>query len=239
MPVPDYDKDIRSSWDANAAAWTEAVRGSAIPSRLAGTDQAMIDAVQSLQPPLPPYRLIDMACGEGWLVRRLSAETGCEAVGMDASKALIDAAREAHGDGCYLALSYEEAIARPQMLAGPYDAILFNFSLLDDGPAAILAAVRGALDTNGVVVIQTVHPWTARGEGAYMNGWRNETFAAFGGEGWQSMPWFYRTLGSWFREIEAAGLEVTKIGEPLDPNSGTPLSLLFHCRQRVSNEGVV
>ena len=37
MPVPDYDKDIRSSWDANAAAWTEAVRGSAIPSR-AGRD---------------------------------------------------------------------------------------------------------------------------------------------------------------------------------------------------------
>lgn len=36
---------LKSSWDANADLWTDAIRSASIPSRAAGTDQAVIDAI--------------------------------------------------------------------------------------------------------------------------------------------------------------------------------------------------
>jgi hypothetical protein len=44
----------------------------------------------------------------------------------------------------------------------------------------LLAAARARLARGGALVIQTVHPWTARGDAPYADGWRTETFAGFG-----------------------------------------------------------
>ena len=41
-PTPDRDRALARSWEANAAAWTAAVRGRLIPSRRAGTDEAVV-----------------------------------------------------------------------------------------------------------------------------------------------------------------------------------------------------
>ena len=45
----------------------------------------------------------------------------------------------------------------------------------------------------------------------------------------ESMPWYFRTLGSWMDELAAAGLVVRGVREPLHPETGRPLSLLLHC----------
>jgi SAM-dependent methyltransferase len=214
-----------TSWERNAALWTVAVREGAIPSRAAGTDQAIIDAVTALR----PRRIIDIGCGEGWLVRRLADELGCEAAGMDGSAALIDQARAAHQGGSYMVLTYQALALRPDRLGGPYDVAVCNFSLLGEDIVPVLGAAAAALAQTGTLIVQTLHPWNISGAEAYADGWRNETFAAFESDAWAPMPWYFRTLGSWFEVFKAAGLAVTAVGEPINQQSRKPLSVIFHC----------
>jgi hypothetical protein len=70
--------------------------------------------------------------------------------------------------------------------------------------------------------------WTdaiANGEHAYADGWRTETFAG-SGEGFvESMPWYFRTLSSWRAAIGEAGFRIERAREPIEAESGRPLSL--------------
>jgi 2-polyprenyl-3-methyl-5-hydroxy-6-metoxy-1,4-benzoquinol methylase len=87
-----HDEELARSWELNASAWTEAVRGGAIASRRLATDRAVLDLVLSLS----PRAVMDVGCGEGWLCRALVAHT-IHAVGIDGSEQLIEAACELGG----------------------------------------------------------------------------------------------------------------------------------------------
>jgi hypothetical protein len=76
-------------------------------------------------------------------------------------------------------------------------------------------------------VIQTVHPWIAKGEAPYVDDWREETFAGFGDRFAGSMPWYFRTLASWVDALRASRFAIERIVEPVDAESGRPLSLLI------------
>ncbi len=221
------DDRLVASWDANALAWTTAVREQRIPSRRAGTDAAILNACARSR----AGTVLDLGCGEGWLARAL-ADAGRRVLGIDASAALIAQAR-AHdvsdGRACYETISYERLIADVTSAAGPFDLIVGNFALLGDPLVPLLQALALRLAPAGQLLIQTVHPVVAVGEGAYANGWREETFQGFGVPFPSTMPWYFRTLGSWIAELNAAGLFVTAIEEPMHPDSGRPLSLLLHC----------
>lgn len=219
------DDAIVTSWIANANAWTEAVRERRIPSRVAGTDRAIVDAILRQ----PPGRVLDVGCGEGWLARAVAAH-GYSAVGIDVSAPLIDRAREL-GGAEFRVLSYDALITQPQLAGGPYDTIALNFALLSDDVSPLLSALGWRLTPHGVVLIQTVHPWTAAGDEPYADGWRVETFDAFGGAFPAPMPWYFRTLETWFAQIASAGLEVTELIEPRHPETMRPLSLLLRCRR--------
>jgi SAM-dependent methyltransferase len=211
---------MRRSWDANAAAWTEAVRGGYIPSRRAGTEDAIYDAVIAHA----PGRLLDVGCGEGWLARKL-AEQGWDALGVDGSEALI---REAQAGGArFLCLSYEEMARDPAPVAGPWDAIVCNFSLLGEELDPLLATLRAVLAPAGRLLIQTAHPWTSYAETPYEDGWCTETFEAFGVEFAEPMPWYFRTLGSWMAAIGRAGLALVEFRVPVHPDTEQPLSLIL------------
>lgn len=211
---------IARSWDANAAAWTETVRGGFLPSRRLVTDRAVVDAVLARR----PRRVLDVGCGEGWLARALAAE-GVDVTGTDGSAELVRRAAEA-GGGRFLHLTYDDLVRDPSQAGDAFDVAVFNFALLGADVAPLLAAVASTLASAGAVVIQTVHPFTARGGEPYRDGWREERFDGFGVAFAAPMPWYYRTVGSWTRALGAAGLAVTRLDEPLHPETGEPASLL-------------
>ncbi|HVE80355.1 MAG TPA: class I SAM-dependent methyltransferase, partial [Gemmatimonadaceae bacterium] len=181
---------------------------------------------------------LDVGCGEGWLARALAAE-GADVLGVDGSEALVAAARAADGAPATRAAgggrahfelaSYADLIARPERAAGPFALVVCNFALLGDPLAPLLAALRRRLAGGGRLVVQTVHPWAAAGDGPYESGWRVETFAAFERPFPCTMPWFFRTLASWLAELRAARLRVLELDEPTHPDTGRPLSLLIEC----------
>lgn len=209
------------SWSRNAEAWTRTVREGGIESRRLATDAAIVRAVVERR----ARRVLDLGCGEGWLVRAL-AEQGIDVVGIDVSPELVDAAGRA-GGGEFHAVSYDALAADPSLAPGEYDAVVCNFSLLDEDPVPLLTALRHVLRPGEALVIQTVHPWTAAGEGPYEDGWRTETFAGFG-EGFAApMPWYFRTLESWMDVIMTAGYGLADLREPVHPHTGRPASLIL------------
>lgn len=217
------DRLIRS-WTGNAAAWTAAVRDGRIESRRLATDAAILDALRALR----PARVLDVGCGEGWLCRALAAH-GIEAVGMDVSAPLVDAARAA-GSGRFEVLPYAGlADAAPRL--GTFDALACNFALLEEDIVPMLRDLHALMAPGGHLVIQTVHPWTACGDEAYRDGWRLEDFAAFGDQAFpEPMPWYFRTLATWLANLDDAGYRVDRLREPAHPGTARPLSLLLEAR---------
>lgn len=213
--------EMDRSWIANAEGWTEAVRGGRIESRRLATDRAIVEAVAQRS----PRRALDVGCGEGWLARAL-ADRGMDVVGVDASAPLVEAARKL-GGGSFRVLSYADLAADPASVGTGFDAAVFNFALLHEDAAPVLQAVRRILAPAGSLLIQTVHPWTARGEAPYRDGWRTETFAGFGPSFSEPMPWYFRTLESWIALLGRSGYLVRELREPAHPDTGQPLSLLL------------
>lgn len=211
------------SWHHNAKPWIEAIRTGSIESRLKVTDQAILVAVLSRQ----PERVLDLGCGEGWLLRAL-AERGIEAVGVDGDATLVDAARTSGSSTVHLA-SYEALAEAKVDIGNDYDLICANFALLHQDIIPLLAAMNALLSPGGALVIQTLHPWTAAA-GDYQDGWRTETFDGFAGQ-WQPMPWYLRTLSSWFNALDMAGFRLVGLQEPQHPQSAVPQSLLLVAEQ--------
>ncbi|MGE8144013.1 class I SAM-dependent methyltransferase [Pseudomonas frederiksbergensis] len=222
MPAP--ESTLLDSWHHNARSWIEAIRNGTIESRLQVTNQAILLAVLSRQ----PERVLDLGCGEGWLLRAL-AERGIEVVGVDGDATLIEAARATGSSQVHVA-SYEELVEAKVDIGCHYDLICANFALLHQDIIPLLAAMNALLAPGGALVIQTLHPWTVAA-GDYQDGWREETFTGFKGQ-WQPMPWYFRTLSSWLNALDMAGFRLTGLQEPQHPQSPVPQSLLLVAEQR-------
>lgn len=210
---------LLDSWHHNAQAWIDAVRSGAIESRRQVTDQAILLAILGRQ----PERVLDLGCGEGWLLRALAGR-GIEAVGVDGDSTLVDAARAAGAGEVHLA-SYAQLAEATVHVGKDYDVICANFALLHQDIIELLSAMRTLLVPGGALVIQTLHPWSVA-DGDYQDGWREESFAGFAGN-WQPMPWYFRTLASWLNALDMAGLRLVSLQEPQHPQSAVPQSLLM------------
>lgn len=217
--MPASESTLLQSWHHNAHTWIEAIRTGAIESRREVTDQAILLAVLSRQ----PERVLDLGCGEGWLLRAL-AKRGIEAVGVDGDATLVEAARTAGASLVHLA-SYDALVQATVDIGSDYDLICANFALLHQDIIPLLAAMKTLLVPGGALVIQTLHPWIAAG-GDYQDGWRQETFDGFKGQ-WQPMPWYLRTLSSWVNALDMAGFRLASLQEPQHPQSAVPQSLLL------------
>jgi 2-polyprenyl-3-methyl-5-hydroxy-6-metoxy-1,4-benzoquinol methylase len=234
-----HETRLARSWEDNADAWTAAVREGAIASRGAGTDAAIVAACAAALPSLDDAPVLDVGCGEGWLARALAAH-GARVLGVDASAPLVAAARaaapeaSAEADGAsgrsrmrFEVATYETLVADPTCAAGPFALVVLNFALLAEDAAPTLSACARRLAPGGRVIVQTVHPWAVVGDGPYASGWREETFATFAVPFPATMPWFFRTLADWHAMLDAAGLRLVRLHEPLHPETRRPLSLLL------------
>jgi 2-polyprenyl-3-methyl-5-hydroxy-6-metoxy-1,4-benzoquinol methylase len=225
MPIdPLSDAKVLDSWHRNAAPWTAAVRGEQIESRRLVTDAAIVDAVTSLG----PKTVLDLGCGEGWLVRALAAR-GIDATGVDGVPELVERARDL-GAGRYAVATYEEIAAGH--LAMQADVVVANFALI--GHQAVddlVARVPALLVPGGTFVVQTLHPVSASGDTPYRDGWRVGSWSGFSDDFTDPAPWYFRTLATWVALFDRSGLRVRGMREPLHPATHRPASVIFLCSE--------
>lgn len=215
------ENQILHSWNENASAWTESVRSNSIESRKVATNKAIVETLVKHQ----PENVLDVGCGEGWLVRELS-DRGMDATGTDGAAPLIEKAK-ALGNGTFHVLTYDELCARNSISSIEYDAIVCNFALVGENVSELLKTLRNQLSNRGKLFIQTVHPFAVCGDEPYQDAWRTESFANFGPGYTEAMPWYFRTVGSWLALLQSAGLIIDEVLEPIHPETGKPLSLLL------------
>jgi 2-polyprenyl-3-methyl-5-hydroxy-6-metoxy-1,4-benzoquinol methylase len=214
------DKKIIDSWQKNVSPWVKAIKNRQIESRVAVTDHAIIESITSM----PGNKVIDIGCGEGWLVRQLSA-LGFSVTGIDAISELINKAK-ALGEGSYKHLEYEKMSS--QTLNEKYDIAVCNFSLLGkESVEHIFNIIPSILENDGYFVIQTLHPNISCGDLPYIDGWREGTWTGFSDEFSDPPPWYFRTIESWFTLFHHSGLKLNQIKEPINLKTGTATSLIM------------
>lgn len=222
---PLSDARIVDSWHKNASPWTRAVRGNEIESRTIVTNEAIVEAVLSRK----PRTVLDIGCGEGWLVRAL-AEHGVRATGVDVVPALVEQATRA-GGGDFRVASYEQIGAGELDIT--VDVVVANFSLIGkESVEGVVRRIPNLLTSGGALIIQTLHPIVAAGDLPYEDGWRHGSWAGFGDEFSDPAPWYFRTLESWKRLLINAGLQTLEVREPVHPGTGKPASVIFIAEKR-------
>jgi SAM-dependent methyltransferase len=99
---PPREARIVASWTKNVSQWTRSVRQQQIESRTLVTNQAIVDAIVQHS----PQAVLDIGCGEGWLIRALAPHVSTR-IGVDAVPGLIELARAA-GGGVFRVASYAD-----------------------------------------------------------------------------------------------------------------------------------
>ncbi len=214
------DEEIIQRWKQNHEPWTIAVREGRIRSRVLATDAAIVAAIIKRA----PRKVLDIGCGEGWLVRRL-AEHGVDALGVDVVPELIGNARIGNS-GRYQLLSHEELAANGH--PETFDLCVSNFSLLGDAATSnLVESVPKMLNTGGALIVQTLHPWVSCGQKHYCDGWRPGSWQGIDAAFAEPSPWFFRTLQSWVHLFSKAGLRLEEILEPSNPDTCEPASIIL------------
>lgn len=219
-PDPFSDAKIVESWGKNVSSWALAVREGQIESRRQITDQAIIDAILSRS----PRSVLDMGCGEGWLVRELAARN-IDVIGIDVVPEFIEVAQRA-GGGDFRVVSYEEIAAGE--LSVSVDVLVCNFALLGkESVEGIFEAAPSLLNSVGSFLVQTLHPLIACGDLLYRDGWREGSWAGFSPAFTDPAPWYFRTMENWIKLFVDNGFRLREVREPLHPKTHKPASVIF------------
>jgi len=214
------DIKILDSWQKNATPWTKAIQENQIETRVTVTNQAIIDVVKSIK----ANSILDIGCGEGWLVRALSSK-GVSVTGIDAIPDLIANAKK-QSKNSYQVLEYEQL--SETTIGDKYDVAICNFSLLGkESVEHIFKTIPLILNEDGYFIIQTLHPNISCGQYPYIDGWREGSWQGFDDEFTDPAPWYFRTIESWFNLLNKNSLKLNKIVEPINPKTQGPASLIM------------
>ncbi len=214
------DKKIVDSWKKNSAPWIHAIQQSEVESRTLVTNQAIIDVILSYA----PKTVLDIGCGEGWLVRALS-DYGIVCSGIDVVAELIAEAKK-QSNHLFSVVAYEEISAKP--VSTKYDLVVCNFSLLGkESVETVFCAVRSLLNAGGMLIVQTIDPEQASDSFEYRDGWREGSWLGFSDQFCDPAPWYFRTTDSWINLFEKYGYELDPLEKPINPRTGKPASLIL------------
>jgi SAM-dependent methyltransferase len=140
---------LREEWERHAADWIRWARTPGHDSYWRGHRQAFFELV-----PPPGQLTLDVGCGEGRVARDLQA-AGHRTIGVDASPALIEAAREADPSGEYV-VTDASSLPFPDAHA---DLVVAFMSLMDvDDMAGTVRETARVLEPGGRLVLAVVHP---------------------------------------------------------------------------------
>ena len=179
-------------------------------------------------------RLLDLACGNGYLSRRF-ARQGAAVTSVDANAPLIERARVREAQEP-LGISYHVAdAAHLEMLKdGTFDLVVCNMALMDiENAAGAIQEIARVLQPEGRFVASLSHPCFAK---VNTSGWAIELIHPISTI-WRKMshyrevtvadlPWqrvpgqvvythsYHRPLSWYFRTLRASGLVVASLEEP-------------------------
>src|SRR5215510_6947779 len=122
--MTDKEQLIIRSWQANADNWISLIESNGIESRKLVTNKAIIDGVLACT----PSSILDIGCGEGWLVKEFY-DKGIEVAGVDIIPELVTRAKEKVNGNFYTA-SYEDISSGKISFSKKFDAIVINFALI-------------------------------------------------------------------------------------------------------------
>lgn len=216
---------ILESWTENAERWITTIEQNEIESRVAATNEAIVSTVLGYR----PATILDIGCGEGWLTRRLRAE-GINSTGVDAIQKLVDVAIEKDGPH-YLCYSYRQLAEGVHQLPVLFHAAVINFALIDqEETEKLIQAIPSLLHPNGLLFIQTLHPFSVASTGAYQSGWREGSWDGLKQAFTHPYQWYFRTFEDWVSLFSRAGFSIEAIREPVHPQTGKPVSAIFVLR---------
>jgi SAM-dependent methyltransferase len=141
--------NLRDSWERHAADWIRWAREPGHDSYWRFHREPFLGLV-----PRPGRLTLDVGCGEGRVSRDLR-QLGHRVIGVDASKTMVEAAREADFDGEYV-VGNAAALPFPD---GHADLVVAFMSLMDvdDMPGGVRELAR-VLEPGGRLVLAVVHP---------------------------------------------------------------------------------
>jgi SAM-dependent methyltransferase len=177
-------------------------------------------------------RILDVACGQGVLCRLLH-ERGAVPVGVDAAKALVDAARDRSPDGVTFHRHDVRDLAECEWLeSGSFDAAACVLAIQNVHPIRpMLEAISNALVEGGRFVVAMTHP-AFRGPKETHWGWDGDRGIQYrrvdrylvprkapivarpGADAARRYTWsFHRPVGYYVRALRNAGLLVDDLAE--------------------------
>lgn len=214
------DLKIIESWKTNVIPWVSAIRNNEIESRLLITNNAIINAVIESE----AKSVLDVGCGEGWLVRELET-LGISSLGVDVVPEFIDSALE-EGSGRFKTIPYENLSY--ETLNEKFDVVVCNFSLLGkESVINLFENIPFLLNEGGAFIIQTIHPIVGCGDSEYKDGWREGSWVGFSDKFKDPAPWYFRTLETWKQLFINHGFIHNKIIEPFNHKTQTSASIIF------------
>lgn len=194
-------------------------------------EQVILPGTMEMLAPRAGMRVLDLACGQGILCRRLAA-SGVSVVGVDASSQLIEAARKRAGEIEYHAHDAREV---GELEIGEFDGVTCVMALANIDPIEkMLASAARMLRPGGVFVASISHPafrvpgqsWWGwddeqkrqyRRVDSYLTGFERaiemQPGKAAAGKGEQKTWSFHRPIGEYVRALSMAGLMVDRLEE--------------------------
>jgi len=201
--------------------------------------EVVIPGLLRLIPPRAGARLLDVACGQG-VVARAFAERGAKVVAVDASRSLIEAARERQSredrGGRSGRASVDFRVGDARRLgdvggAGSFDLATCVLALANLAPLApVFAGVSAALAPGGRFAAVLMHP-CFRIPRASSWGWDDEQAGQYrrvdrylssnhvdirvhpGADPSQTVPAYHRPLEAYVNALSAAGLVIDRLEE--------------------------
>ncbi len=220
----DKEQHIIQSWQENADNWIRLIESNGIESRNLVTNKAILNAVLSAN----PSSVLDIGCGEGWLVKELH-DHGIAVGGMDVIPGLIEKATE-KVEGEFYAASYEDIASNKIIFSKSFDAIVINFALLGkESTENLLLSLPRCLSEKGKVFIQTLHPYNRKQLNDYTSGWKQGSWDGLDDQFTMPYEWYFRTLEDWLLLLDRSGFSKVLMTETIHPHTGQLLSIIFEC----------